>query len=443
MKKEKNMSLLALTIPIFFELLLVTIVGNIDTIMLGKYSDQAVGAVGGISQVLLMQNVIFSFICLGTTILTSQYLGAKKNNKIQDVIGVSLVMNLIIAILLGGAYVLGTNFILKGINLPPQLADIGINYFKLVGGLCIFQALTLTSGAAMKAHGNTKEVLYINLGVNLLNIVGNGMFIFGWFGAPVLGVTGVGISTVVSRAIGCIIAFRVMCRCCNFRLNIERLKRFPVKILKNIMTIGVPTAGEHLCWSVAQMIILSFVNTMGAETITARTYLTLVASFVMTFSIAMGHGTAIQVGRLVGAGRKEEVYKKCLRSTSISFGAATVVSALVILFKGQILGIFTTDPKILSIAYKVFIWFLFVETGRTFNIVIISSLHAAGDIKFPAVMAMTCMMGIAVPLAWVLGIKMQYGLIGIWIANGVDEWIRGFAMLLRWRSKKWMAKGFV
>jgi len=443
MKNNNNMSLMALTIPIFFELLLVTIVGNIDIIMLGKYSDQAVGAVGGISQVLLMQNVIFSFICLGTTILTSQYLGAKKNREIKDVIGVSLVMNLVIALVIGGVYVAGTNLIFKEINLPMQLADIGRNYFKLVGGLCVFQALTLTCGAAMKAHGNTKEALYINLGVNTLNILGNGMFIFGWFGAPILGVTGVGLSTVTARAIGCVVAYVVMCRCCNFKFDIKRIIKFPVKILRNILKIGIPTAGEHLCWSVAQMIILSFVNTMGEDTITARTYLTLIASFIMTFSIALGHGTAIQVGRMVGAGEKESVYHKCLRSTFISFVAATTVSAMVVLGKVQIMGIFTTDENILSTAYKVFIWFLFIESGRTFNIVIISSLHAAGDIKFPAVMAMVSMMGVAVPLSWILGIKLGYGLIGIWIANGIDEWIRGFAMLLRWRSRKWMAKGFV
>ncbi len=443
MENNNDKSLMALTVPIFFELLLVTIVGNIDIIMLGKYSDQAVGAVGGISQVLLMQNVIFSFICLGTTILTSQYIGAKKEREIKDVIGVSLVMNLIIALIIGGIYVAGTTFIFKEINLPMQLADIGRNYFKLVGGLCLFQALTLTCGAAMKAHGNTKEVLYINLGVNTLNIIGNGMFIFGWMGAPILGVTGVGLSTVTSRAIGCIVAYKVMSRYCDFKFDVKRIIKFPVKILKNILTIGIPTAGEHLCWSVAQMIILSFVNTMGEDTITARTYLTLIASFIMTFSIALGHGTAIQVGRLVGAGEKERVYHKCLKSTAISFVAATLVSAMVVLGKTQIMGIFTTDEKILSIAYVVFIWFLFIESGRTFNIVIISSLHAAGDIKFPAVMAMASMLGVAVPLSWFLGIKMGYGLIGIWIANGIDEWIRGFAMLLRWRGRKWMEKGFV
>lgn len=83
MEKIKIKSLMSLTIPIFLELLLVNIVGNIDTIMLGKYSDKAVGAVGGISQVLNIQNVIFGFISLATSILIAQYIGARNRKKLK------------------------------------------------------------------------------------------------------------------------------------------------------------------------------------------------------------------------------------------------------------------------------------------------------------------------------------------------------------------------
>lgn len=443
MGKNREKTLMALTIPIFLELLLVTVVGNVDTIMLGKYSDKAVGAVGGISQVLLMQNVIFSFICIGTTILISQYIGAKKDGKIQEVVTTSFIINIVVAILLGGAYILGIDKIFAYMKLPQELIGLGYTYFKLVGGLCIFQAMSLTSGAIMKAYGHTKEMLYINIGVNLINILGNGMFIFGWFGAPILGVTGVGISTVFARFIGCIAGYLVLIRTCNLRFSLEKITSFPRDVVRNILKIGIPTASEHLCWSVAQMIILSYVNTMGAETITARTYLTLVASFVMTFSIALGHGTAIQVGRLVGAGETEKVYNKCLSSSKLAFLLATITSVVIYLLGDNIIGFFTADPKVIEISRKVFVWFIFIETGRVFNIVVINSLHAAGDIKFPAIMAVLSMLGIAVPLSYIFGIKLSYGLVGVWIANGVDEWVRAITMLLRWKSRKWVGRSFV
>ncbi|MGL4672119.1 MATE family efflux transporter, partial [Cetobacterium sp.] len=173
-------SLFSITIPIFLELLLVTVVGNIDTIMLGKFSDKAVGAVGGMSQVLLIQNTILSFICLGTTILMAQFIGAKNDKSTKEVIAVSLIMNLFIGIILGAIYFIGWEWILVKIKLPVQLREMGMGYFKLVGGLCVFQAISLTCGAVLKSYGNTKPMLFVNVGVNLLNILGNGMFVFGW-----------------------------------------------------------------------------------------------------------------------------------------------------------------------------------------------------------------------------------------------------------------------
>lgn len=439
----KVKSLVSLTIPIFFELLLVTIVGNIDTIMLGHYSDKAVGAVGGISQVLNIQNVIFGFVNLATSILCAQFIGAKNNKKVQEVITVSLIVNLILGFLLGASYFIFWEFILKKIKLPIELIDIGKGYFKLVGGLCVFQAITLTCGAVMKSHGNPKQMLFVNIGVNLLNIFGNGMFIFGWFGMPVLGATGVGISTVVSRAIGCVVGFLVMSHYCRFKFRRKFLKPFPFHVIKNILSIGIPTAGENLAWNVGQLMIMAMVNTMGTTMIASRTYLMLIASFVMTFSIALGHGTAIQVGQLVGAKEMVEAYEKCLKSLKLSIVLAFFVTVLVWIMKSQIMSIFTKDVEILDISLKVFPLMILLEVGRVFNIVIINSLHAAGDIKFPMFMGIVFIFIVAVPFSYIFGLKFGWGLVGIWIANAADEWFRGIAMFLRWKNKKWQTKSFV
>ena len=123
---KKN--LISLIIPIFFELLLVTIVGNIDTIMLGYYSDEAVGAIGGITQLLNIQNVIFSFINMATAILTAQFLGAKDYKRVKQVISVSLVLNVLLGLILGGIYLFFWESLLQKINLPGELIGIGKYY---------------------------------------------------------------------------------------------------------------------------------------------------------------------------------------------------------------------------------------------------------------------------------------------------------------------------
>ena len=438
---KKN--LISLIIPIFFELLLVTIVGNIDTIMLGYYSDEAVGAIGGITQLLNIQNVIFSFINMATAILTAQFLGAKDYKRVKQVISVSLVLNVLLGLILGGIYLFFWESLLQKINLPGELIGIGKYYFQMVGGLCILQGIILSCGAILKSHGRPTETLIINVGVNILNIIGNAFFIFGWLGMPVLGPTGVGISTVISRGIGCVAAFYMMCKYCNFTFKKKYIKPFPFKIVKNILSIGLPTAGENLAWNVGQLMIVAMVNTMGTTIIASRTYLMLISSFTMTLSIALGQGTAIQVGHLVGAGEIKEVYHKCLKSLKIAFIFAFVTTSLVFLFRKPIMSIFTTNPDILKASLKIFPLMILLEMGRVFNIVIINSLHAAGDIKFPMFMGITCVFSVAVLFSYLFGISLGWGLAGIWLANAMDEWIRGLAMYFRWKSKKWQNKSFV
>ena len=438
---KKN--LISLIIPIFFELLLVTIVGNIDTIMLGYYSDEAVGAIGGITQLLNIQNVIFSFINMATAILTAQFLGAKDYKRVKQVISVSLVLNVLLGLILGGIYLFFWESLLQKINLPGELIGIGKYYFQMVGGLCILQGIILSCGAILKSHGRPTETLIINVGVNILNIIGNAFFIFGWLGMPVLGPTGVGISTVISRGIGCVAAFYMMCKYCNFTFKKKYIKPFPFKIVKNILSIGLPTAGENLAWNVGQLMIVAMVNTMGTTIIASRTYLMLISSFTMTLSIALGQGTAIQVGHLVGAGEIKEVYHKWLKSLKIAFIFAFVTTSLVFLFRKPIMSIFTTNPDILKASLKIFPLMILLEMGRVFNIVIINSLHAAGDIKFPMFMGITCVFTVAVLFSYLFGISLGWGLAGIWLANAMDEWIRGLAMYFRWKSKKWQNKSFV
>lgn len=439
--KEKN--LLTLAVPIFFELLLIMVVGNIDTIMLGYYSDKAVGAVGGINQILTIQNMIFGFINLATSIICAQFLGANIKEKINELITVAISLNIGLSVLIGGVFLIFWEYILIKMKLPLELIELGESYIKLVGGLCIFQAMTLTCSAIQKSHGNTQLALYVNVGVNILNIIGNGIFIFGWFGAPILGVLGVGISTVFSRGIGCLVALILLKRSCNFKFKLEYLKKFPKDILKKMLIIGVPAAGENFAWNMGQLLIMAMINTMGTETIVARTYLMLISGFALTFSIALGQATAIQVGHLVGAKKVEEAYKSGIKSLKLSILLSLIVILIVVILKKHLIILFTTNEKIIEIALKVFPMMILLEVGRTLNIVLVNSLHAAGDIKYPMILGISSIFLVAVPFSHILGVKLGMGLVGIWIANALDEWCRGIGVLIRWKSKRWQNKRLV
>jgi Na+-driven multidrug efflux pump len=113
------------------------------------------------------------------------------------------------------------------------------------------------------------------------------------------------------------------------------------------------------------------------------------------------------------------------------------------LFAKPLLSIFTDNPEILKEGTKLLYLTLLLEPGRSFNLVIISSLRAAGDVKFPIMMGIISMWGVSVPLAYLLGIVYGLGLVGIWIAFAADEWLRGLCMLWRWRKRDWQKKNML
>lgn len=105
-----------------------------------------------------------------------------------------------------------------------------------------------------------------------------------------------------------------------------------------------------------------------------------------------------------------------------------------------ILDALTEDKSIAELLLPLFLLSVFLEPGRTINIIMVNALRAAGDARFPLFTAIIFMWGVAIPLGYFLGIKMEMGLLGIWLGFFADEWLRGLTNAWRWRSKKWQTK---
>ncbi len=101
------------------------------------------------------------------------------------------------------------------------------------------------------------------------------------------------------------------------------------------------------------------------------------------------------------------------------------------------------DPTIIDKGIFLLLVTILLEPGRAFNLVVINSLRATGDVKFPVFIGIASMWGVSVTFAWFFGIFLELGLFGVWIAFIADEWLRGILMLRRWRSKIWVRKAFV
>jgi putative MATE family efflux protein len=442
-KTQKKMTLFALTWPIFIEILLHMLMGNADTLMLSQYSDDSVAAVGVSNQILSLIIVMFGFVATGTAILVAQHLGAKEERFAGEVSLVSLAVNLLFGLFLSMALILFTNPILSSMELPQSLMNEASSYLKIVGGFAFIQALIMTAGSIMRSYGYTKDAMYITIGMNILNVIGNYLFIFGPFGIPVLGVEGVAISTITSRMLGLIAGIILIMKRIPSALPVKRMFKLPFSHVRNLLRIGIPSAGEHLSYNGSQMAITYFIASIGTTALTTKVYAQNLMMFIFLFSVAISQGTQILIGHLVGAGEYESAYDRCLKSLKIAIVISLAMAGIFSLFADPLLRIFTDNEQIISLGKILIYLTIILEPGRSFNLVVINSLRATGDVRFPVYMGILSMWGVSVTLSYVLGIWFGLGLIGIWISFIADEWLRGIIMLKRWRSKVWMKKSFV
>ncbi|MBR0628181.1 MATE family efflux transporter [Bacillus altitudinis] len=437
-KSEKSHpSLFALTWPIFIEISLYMLMGSADTLMLSQYSDNSVAAVGVSNQLLNLLIVMFSFITTGTTIVIAQLLGAGRKQEATQVAYVSLGTNFLISFVISLLMFVLAVPILHMMGLSSELMPDATVFLQIVGLLSFIQALIMTYSAILKSYGFTRDTMYVTIGMNLLNVAGNYLVIFGPFGFPVLGVMGVALSTSFARLIGLTAMILIVRHRIGLRFSFKRMFYIQRTHLKKLLKIGIPSAGEQLSYNGSQMIITLFITFMGTQALAAKVYTQNLMMFIMLFGAAISQGTQILIGRLIGAKEFDAAYRRCMKSLYWAIAISLLSSTALSLSSTHLLTFFTSNSEIIQIASLLLILTIVLEPGRSFNMVIINSLRAAGDAKFPVYMAMISMWGIGLPIAYLLGIQLEMGLIGVWISFIVDEWVRGIFMYRRWRSRVW------
>ena len=429
--------------PIFVETLLVMMLGAVDTFMLSRYSDNSVAAVGVVNQLMNLVFLLFEVISLGTSILCSQYIGAGRRDKVIQVVGISLLFNLLAGAFISiGLYAFADDLLVM-MGLRPDLMAFGLPYMKIVGGFAFLQAISLSLSASLRSADKAKYPMYVSMVVNVLNIIGNYSLIFGKFGMPALGVEGAAISTSVCRLVAVAILFVVL-----FKKHIpsfpkELFKPFPWIELKNLLKIGIPSAGEHFSYALSQVVITYFINMISNQALATRSYVVNIVMFTYIFALSIAQGGAILIGHLVGMKKIKAAYTIGKRIMRMGVAMSVSLSFLTAIFGKHILGILTSDPWIISTG-AVILWIeVLLENGRALNFFGVNALRSAGDIYFPVIIGIIVMWGVQVVGSYILGITFGWGLIAMWAIFALDENIRGFIFLRRWNSFKWVGKGFV
>lgn len=443
MEINEKTSMFVLAGPIFMELLLNILLSNVDTVMLSNYSQNSVGAVGNANQMMFMFIILFNVIAAATGVVVAQYLGAKKTENMNQIYSLAVIFNLVLGILMSIVVFGASGSLMKLLKVDASQVKDAVTYMKIVGSFLFLQAGYNVMVQILRCHGYTRIGMYISMSVNLVNILGNWLFLYGPLKFLNLGVAGVAISTVTARVLALTVALIIFFRLRIGKISVKELNPFPMKIFVKMLRIGVPSAGENLIYSFYQLILMSFINPMGAAAANAKVYANTLMSFSVVFANAMAQATQIVTGHLVGAGREDAADKRVMKTLFTALPVSVLIAATNCLICPVTLKIFNCDAQTIGLVRQILMVGILLEIGRTTNLVVIGSMKAAGDVLFPVFVGIAVMWGVGITVGYSCGVLLSLGVAGVFMGTASDECVRGVIALLRWRKGSWKGKTVV
>ena len=322
-------------------------------------------------------------------------------------------------------------------DIRPDLMPDAATYMHIVGGFGFFQAVSFTISAVLRAANKPNYAMQVTLLINVLNVFGNYALIFGHFGFPALGVQGAAISTSVCRGVAMTLLFIMLFKRLVPRIPLAYFRPFPFQKLKDVLKIGLPSAAEQISYDASQVTIVYFINMLGNEYLTARVYVMNIVIIGYIFSLSIAQATSICTGNLVGARKKQAAYLLSWYAWRRSLLITLVASTGVYLLGRPLLGIFTENQAIITIAMGALLVDVLLEQGRATVLLFLFCLRSVGDVVVPVIIELFCMWFFAVFCGYMFGIVFGLGLAGMWFAFALDECSRGAVLCLRWRTQKW------
>ena len=441
-KLEKNLYKLA--IPIFIELLFMMLLGTVDTIMLSRFDDNAVGAVSNANTVINFLTVLINVVSVGIGVVISNYLGARNEDFAKRAISTGVFFNTILGLSLFLFFQFFGDSLFKLVGTSEIFLLNSTNYLKIVTMGIPFIALSQVLSASLRSYGKPRQMMIVTMISNIINVIINFILIFDVFHTnnPVItGVNGAAIGTLASYLftfVLSIILVKKIIKAKIINLNLDK------ECLKQILRIGLPSALENVSYNISQFIILWVVNQMKDENIVnARAYILTITSFVYLFSNSFANSNQIIIGYDIGEKDYDAAYKQTYKSFLHGLVYVLVMVSIINIFGRDVLGILTKNEDIINIALKALPIIIILEIGRTSNLVFIQALKACGDTIFPLVIGIASMLGIAALGSYIFGLCLSLGIVGIFIAAAADECMRGILVVFRWKSKAWTKKSII
>ncbi len=439
-KRERlfsNGDLRRLIVPLVVDQVLVRTVGMVDTMMISSVGEAAISGVSLVDMINMLINAVFAAIATGGAVIASQYLGHRERDKACEASSQLMLVTLLSALIIT-ALTLLTRRPLLSILFGQIEADVmaaALTYLTISALSFPFLAVFNSCGALFRSMNDSRTPTVVSLGMNLMNLAGNAILIFGLH----MGVAGAAISTLLSRMMAALV---MLVLTCNRRRQIfivpGEMLRPQGMLIGQILYIGIPSGIENGLFELGRIVVVSMISTFGTVQIAANAVANNLDGIGVLAGAAMNLAILTVVGRCVGAHDNEQVRYYTRKLLVIEYAMLAVVNVALLAGLPLILNLYTLSDASRELATKL----IFIHNGFAMilwplALSLPNALRAANDVRFTMVSSILSMVGFRVMLSYVIGVRMEYGALGVWFAMLVDWLFRSVIYIWRFRQGKW------
>ncbi len=435
-----NQDLKKLIIPLVFEQLLALLVGLADTLMISGVGEAAVSGVSLVDTINVLIINIFTAFGTGGAVIAGHYLGKKDREDACRAGWQILLFSLLSSLVVTVIFILFHNGLLELIigRVEPAVMDNAKSYLVVTAISFVPLAVYNACAGLFRTMGDSKTTLYISVFMNILNVIGNAVLIYG----AGKGTLGAAISTTFSRTVAAVIILALLFddkRTISFKGQVTL--RFRVDMLKKILYIGLPNSLENSLFQLGKILTISMISTMGTYAIAANAVCNTLASFNVLPGSAINSGIVAIVSVCVGAGETEQARYYTKKLMKLAELCVILMSALIIAGSGWVISFYHLSPEASKLAREVLTYHaVMVILAWLLSFSLPNTFRAAGDVVLPMAVAIASMWIFRLGFAYLLGIHMKMGLMGVWIAMTIDWVFRAICFAIRFKGHKWERK---
>jgi putative MATE family efflux protein len=429
--------LVGLTIPIFIELLFTYMITFTDVFFLNHVSQASAAAVGTLMPIIVIPIVILHSLAIGTMGVIGVDLGSKNISGIENKYFYTLIFNLVFGLLIMFSYLLGHSYIGPLMGMDANMSELAAAFLLFFCPSFLIKAIHISYGSILNINGWTKQNMYATVSSNIINIALNYFFLIGVFDLGLKPIENVALSSTISYLFGLFFVAYATHAIKIIKFNCHFESKSFYYFMRRSFKIGGPATVEPLSYELNRFFITILIVSMGTIALTTRIYTLNLILLAVVFSQAVGVGNRIIASHYIGAKKIVELEKQVANSCIFSVVISSAILIFTWCFSTAAFSIFTHDENIVSLGVKLLLIDLLRHPAGAINMVIVNTLVVSGDAKYPVSLSVASMWLICLPLVYFFAVYLDFGLIGVWLALLVDEYLRCAMNIIRWRTGQW------